>query len=235
MLDGRGDVLRFGGRVVKNVAGYDVSRLVTGSLGMLGLLLEVSLKVLPLPFAERTLRFDMDEATALDRLNAWGGQALPLSGSAWSAGILSLRLSGATAAVSAARHKLGGESVEEAQAAAFWQAIREQTLDWFAPVRQGAALWRIAIPTSAPALALPGQQLIEWGGGQRWWITPASASAVRSAAHATGGHATLFRQGDKTAGVFTPLAGPLLDIHRRLKDAFDPARIFNPGRLYSDI
>ncbi|RDK08336.1 glycolate oxidase subunit GlcE [Cupriavidus lacunae] len=235
MMDGRGDVLRFGGRVVKNVAGYDVSRLMAGSLGTLGLILEVSLKVLPMPFAEQSVCFEMDEPTALDCLNAWGGRPLPVSASAWADGVLRVRLSGAGAAVAAACRKLGGERMTDADAAAFWTGLRDHTLPWFAGAHRGAALWRLAVPSSAPVTDLPGQQLIEWGGGQRWWLTDASADHVRAVAAAACGHATLFRNGRQAGDVFTTLPQPLLDIHLRLKDAFDPARIFNPGRLYTQL
>ncbi|MDF3839590.1 glycolate oxidase subunit GlcE, partial [Cupriavidus basilensis] len=171
VMDGRGDVLNFGGQVMKNVAGYDVSRLMAGSLGTLGLILEVSLKVLPLPFDDATLRFPMDEAEALDRLNQWGGQPLPIAASAWHDGVLHLRLSGAAAALRAARERLGGDAVEPGEADALWRALREQSHPFFAPAQAGQALWRIAVPTTAAPLALPGGgQLIEWGGGQRWWL-----------------------------------------------------------------
>ncbi|WP_454732192.1 MULTISPECIES: glycolate oxidase subunit GlcE [Cupriavidus] len=237
VMDGRGDILGFGGQVMKNVAGYDVSRLMAGSLGTLGLILEVSLKVLPVPFDEATLRFALGEAEALERLNQWGGQPLPVAASAWHDGTLHLRLSGAAAAVRAARERLGGEAVAPDQAGALWQALREQQHPFFAPVQAGRALWRVAVPTTAAPLALPGGQLIEWGGGQRWWLgsadSAADAAAVRAAAAAAGGHATLFRNGDKAAGVFTPLAAPLEAIHQRLKASFDPAGIFNPRRMYA--
>lgn len=239
VMDGRGDVLSFGGQVMKNVAGYDVSRLMSGSLGTLGLILEVSLKVLPVPFDDATLRFALDQATALDRLNDWGGQPLPIAASAWHDGVLHLRLAGAAAALRAARERLGGEAVDAAQADALWRALREQSHAFFAPVQAGRALWRIAVPTTAAPLALPGGQLIEWGGGQRWWLggsdSAADSAIVRAAAKAAGGHATLFRNGDKAVGVFTPLSAPVAAIHQRLKATFDPAGIFNPQRMYAGL
>lgn len=229
LLDGRGDVLSFGGQVMKNVAGYDVSRMLAGSLGTLGLILEVSLKVLPRPFAETTLRFAMSEPEALARLNQWGGQPLPISGSAWCDGMLALRLSGAEAAVDAAVRRLGGDTLLDD--AAFWAGLREQRHAFFAGQ---APLWRLSVPSSTGAL-LPGtEQLVEWGGAQRWLRADgdaATARAIRGAAQDCGGHATLFRGGDKGAGVFQPLAPALARIHARMKDAFDPAHIFNPGRL----
>ncbi|MDN0084690.1 glycolate oxidase subunit GlcE [Crenobacter sp. SG2305] len=232
LLDGQGRVLNFGGQVMKNVAGYDVARLLPGSLGVLGLILQVSLKVLPKPFAEATLRFELPETEALSRLNQWGGQPLPISASAWQYGVLHLRLSGAEAAVAGACAKLGGERIAEADCAAFWQGLREQTAPFFAEREADEPLWRLALPSTAQPVALPGAQLIEWGGGQRWWRSDAPAAQVRTLAEQAGGHATLWRGGDHAVGVFTPLAAPLLQIQRRLKAAFDPAGVFNPGRLY---
>ncbi|TCP15197.1 glycolate oxidase FAD binding subunit [Crenobacter luteus] len=235
LMDGRGQTLSFGGQVMKNVAGYDVARLLAGSLGTLGLILEASLKVLPRPFAEATLRFEMDEATALATLNAWAGQPLPVSANVWHDGVLHLRLSGATAAVAAARDKLGGEKLDDAEAHSFWRALREQAAPFFAARAPEESLWRLALPSSAAPVALPGAQLIEWGGGQRWWRSDADAATVRGLAEAAGGHATLFRGQDRAAGVFTPLPAPLMAIHRKLKAAFDPAGVFNPGRLYAGL
>ena len=234
LLDGKGDVLAFGGKVMKNVAGYDVSRMLAGSMGTLGLLLEVSLKVLPRPFAEATLRFEMSEIDAIRRLNEWGGLPLPLSGSAWCDGVLVLRLSGAEAAVDAAMRLLGGETVPHPDAAAFWSDMREQRHVFFLG---SEPLWRLSVPSTTGALVLGGDQLIEWGGAQRWLRAggdTATAGAIRRTVQACGGHATLFRGGDKGSGVFQPLAPALARIHARMKDAFDPAHIFNPGRLYPE-
>jgi len=239
MLNGRAEVLSFGGQVMKNVAGYDVSRLLPGSLGVLGVILEVSLKVLPRPPATTTLRFDLDEDEALKRLNAWGGQPLPLNASAWWERTLVVRLSGAAAAVQSAAKKLGGEVIEPAMAEAFWRGLRDHRDEFFTSAEEAvqghASLWRLSVPSTTPPLKLPGEQLVEWGGAQRWLCTGAPAPAVREAAAAVGGHATLFRARDKSAGVFAPLAPPLLRVHRELKRAFDPDRVFNPGRLYPDL
>lgn len=233
LMDGQGQVLRFGGQVMKNVAGYDVSRLLAGSMGTLGLILEVSLKVLPQPFSEATLRFSMSEDEAIRRLNQWAGQPLPLSASAWHDQVLTLRLSGAQAAVQAAHQKMGGERI--AQADSFWSAVREQSAVFFAVGADGAnSLWRLSVPSVTPPLALAGVQLIEWGGAQRWLKTEADVSTIRAAAQKAGGHASLFRGGDKRVGVFHPLAPAVAKIHRNLKAAFDPAGIFNPGRMYVD-
>ncbi len=230
LMAGRGDVLRFGGQVMKNVAGYDVSRMLTGSLGTLGLILEVSLKVLPKPFFETTLRLSMGEAQAIEQLNRWGGQPLPISASAWHDGVLAVRLSGAQAAVKAAVEKIGGEQV--ADAAPLWAALRDQTDGFFAG--SSANLWRLSVPSVTPPLGLKGEQLIEWGGAQRWLKTDAAATVVRRAAEQAGGHATLYR-GDKSAGVFHPLAPAIAAIHRHLKNAFDPSAIFNRGRMYPEF
>ena len=231
LMDGKGETLHFGGQVMKNVAGYDVSRLLTGSLGTLGLILEVSLKVLPRPFAQHSLQFAMSEQDALHQLNVWGGQPLPLSASCWVNGNLYVRLSGAQAAVDAAIAKMGGTDLPEAEN--FWDGVREQTHTFFSAPQQ--ALWRLSLPTVAPSLALPGEQMIEWGGALRWLRTTADAETIRSVAANAGGHATLFKGGDKSVGVFQPLAPAVARIHRNLKQAFDPAGIFNPRRMYTDF
>ena len=232
MLDGRGDDLYFGGQVMKNVAGYDISRLMTGSMGTLGLLLEVSLKVLPLPPMEMTLSLQMKEAEAIEKMNLWAGKPLPISATCFCNDALTLRLSGAEAAVQAAHAKLGGEEVSEG--AAFWQSVREQTHIFFQP---GKSLWRLSMKSTTPPLSLPGQQLIEWGGALRWLINDAEmdAETVRAAAKTTGGHATLFRSGKSSAAAFHPLAPEMMNIHRRLKEKFDPMGILNPGRMYPGL
>jgi glycolate oxidase FAD binding subunit len=232
LLDGRARDLSFGGQVMKNVAGYDISRLLAGSLGTLGLILEVSLKVLPRPAAELTLQLELPEQEAIDALNRWAGQPLPVSASAWRGGDLGLRLSGAPSALQAAARKIGGRPVDPVQAGRFWSGIREHADPFFAG---DAPLWRLSLPSQAPALGLPGEQMIEWGGALRWLRTRTDAAAVRAAVERAGGHATLFRAADKTAGVFAPLSPVLLRLHRELKAAFDPAGIFNPGRLHPDF
>ncbi len=231
LMDGKGETLHFGGQVMKNVAGYDVSRLLTGSLGTLGLIIEVSLKVLPRPFAQHSLQFAMSEQDALHQLNVWGGQPLPLSASCWVNGNLYVRLSGAQAAVDAAIAKMGGTDLPEAEN--FWDGVREQTHTFFSEPQQ--ALWRLSLPTVAPPLALPGEQMIEWGGALRWLRTTADAETIRSVAANAGGQATLYKGGDKSVGVFQPLAPAVARIHRNLKQAFDPAGIFNPRRMYTDF
>lgn len=230
ILDGRGEELVFGGQVMKNVAGYDVSRLMAGSLGTLGLILEVSLKTLPGPDCEETLRFEMPEDKVIDALNRWAGKPLPISASAFAEGELSVRVSGAAAAVRAARERLGGERLDADAAVAFWAGIRDHTDAFF---RTDMPLWRLSVPSTAPPLALAGEQLIEWGGALRWVKSSSDARLLRNTAARAGGHATLFRGGDKSVGVFQPLAPALAQIHRRLKAEFDPHGVFNPGRMYA--
>ncbi len=228
MLNGMGEDLHFGGKVMKNVAGYDLARLMTGSFGTLGLITEVSLKVLPVPAQERTLRLEMDEAAALDAMNRWAGKPLPLSASCHVDGGLYLRLSGAGSAVEATQKKLGGDPV--ADGAAFWQSIRDQTHAFFSGA---AAVWRLSInPTTTP-LGL-GPQMIEWNGGLRWIAADISPSLAFDTAQKAGGHATLFRGGDKRLGI-QRLPANLLAIHKKLKRAFDPEGILSPGRIHADF
>jgi len=241
LVNGRGDVLRFGGQVMKNVAGYDVSRVLAGSLGTLGVIAEVSLKVLPVAPAEATLEFACSQADALRLLNEWGGRPLPLNASCWfeygGAGALYLRLRGAVAAVEAACMHLGGERKDNARAAADWQALRDQQLPWFDRSDGTDALWRLSVPQTAPVLAIDGNApLIEWHGAQRWYKAPPDQAArIREIARAAGGHATLFRAPASSAiPRFDALSAPIARIHRALMQEFDPHRIFNRGRLLAD-
>jgi glycolate oxidase FAD binding subunit len=233
LMDGKGEVLHFGGKVMKNVAGYDISRLLAGSLGVFGLIAEVSLKVLPQPVAECTVQLQTNEDDALRRLNEWGGQPLPVSASSWHDGVLTVRLSGARSAVDAARRRIGGDLLDDADA--WWRALREHEAAFFREATEEGSLWRLSLPTIAPPLALPGTQLIEWGGAQRWLRSDADAATIRAAVSRAGGHATLFRGGDRDAGVFQPLAPAVHAIHRQLKNVFDPAGVFNRGRMYKDF
>lgn len=240
LVNGRAEVLSFGGQVMKNVAGYDVSRVLAGSLGTLGVIAEVSLKVLPVAPAEATLEFACSQADALRLLNEWGGRPLPLNASCWfeygGAGALYLRLRGAVAAVEAACTHLGGERKDNARAAADWQALRDQQLPWFGTSDGPDALWRLSVPQTAPVLAIDGNApLIEWHGGQRWYKSPPDrAERIREIAHAAGGHATLFRAPASNIPRFDTLSAPIARIHRALMQEFDPHRIFNRGRLFAD-
>ncbi|MDH1702044.1 glycolate oxidase subunit GlcE [Comamonas terrigena] len=243
ILNGKAELLRFGGQVMKNVAGYDVSRLMAGSWGTLGVITEVSLKVLPVAPAEATLRFDgITQADALKQLNTWGGQPLPLNASCWlqdgGTGTLYVRLRGATAAVDAACRSMGGTRLDAASTAADWAACRELQLPWFTARAADHCLWRLSVPQTAPELALPAgtaAPLVEWHGGLRWVQAPRSAgAALKAAARAVGGDALLFSaeaaQSLSGEPLFDPQNAAVQRIQQQLKTAFDPVGIFNPGR-----
>ncbi|KAA6184383.1 glycolate oxidase subunit GlcE [Thiohalocapsa marina] len=247
LLNGRGQALGFGGRVMKNVAGYDLSRLMAGSLGVLGVLLEVSLKVSPAPVGRMTLVQEQSLSGALALMRRWARRSLPVTATAWSGGRLSVRICGSEDALAESHRLIGGLPLPDADR--FWQDLREQRLDFFAGE---APLWRLSLPPATPLECLdavcagddPGaDQLVEWGGAQRWLRGDLPADGLRAAATAAGGHATLFRAGaDQAApaaipvgGVFTPLQPVVLRLHRNLKQAFDPAGLFNPGRLYPEF
>ncbi len=247
-IDGRGQWLTFGGQVMKNVAGYDVSRALAGSLGTLGLITHLSLKVLPVAPAEATLVFALGQHEALEQLHRWGGQPLPINASCWvkdttqadAPELLFLRLRGAVAAVESACERLlrevpGGQRMDNAQAEPDWAACRDQTLPFFQAASPELCLWRLSVPQTAPVLNLPFAQLIEWQGAQRWLWAPASAVAqIRAATAVVQGHATLFRTGaDGAPGVprFDTQSPALARITQRLRAEFDPAGIFNPGRM----
>jgi glycolate oxidase FAD binding subunit len=239
LLDGRGELLTFGGQVMKNVAGYDVSRLIAGSWGVLGVICEVSLKVLGTPAENATLEYECDEPRALQEMARLRAQPVPLQASTWSEGRMRVRLAGSRAAVLEARARLGGAAMDPERAFGFWESVRDQRHEFFAlaadDLQQGTALWRLSVPPTAKPFSLAGRQFIEWGGAQRWWRTPAPAAQVRAAAAGAGGHATLVRAADKAPGAFAPLSDELMRIHRALKTAFDPERILNPGRLYAGL
>ncbi len=232
ILDGRGQDLKFGGTVIKNVAGYDVSRLMTGALGTLGLLLDISLRVNPLPATELTLAFDFNEAQALQEFNRWAGMGLPLSASCFYEGRAYVRLSGAESAVAQGHRQLGGKEI--AEGAQFWRRLREQTQDFF-KLQERETLWRLSLPATSPPLTLPGRQLIEWGGGLRWLVSAAEARVIRAEAEALHGSASAFRGRWKPHAVFHPLSPGMLTLHRKLKEVFDPNQIFNRGRLYPEF
>ncbi len=234
VLDGRGEDLRFGGRVMKNVAGFDVSRLMTGALGTLGMITEVSLKCLPLPRVEATLVLDCSAEESIRKANEWGGQPLPISATCYTDGRMWLRLSGAAPAIDTAIVRIGGSTVAPQDAP--WLLLREHRHAFFVQAQQrGASLWRLSVKSSTPHADLGGEQLIEWGGALRWLVAGPRTDArkVRAWAQGHGGHATLFRASDKSPGVFHPLTPTLLALHQRLKQVFDPHGILNRGRLYA--
>lgn len=228
IINGRGELLRFGGEVMKNVAGYDISRLMAGALGTLGVLLEVSLKVLPKPRAELTLARETPAADAIRLANQWAGRPLPLSAIAHDGARMFVRLSGTERAIAAARAKIGGGTVPDG--AAFWLSVREHRHAFF---NGDAPLWRLSVPPATAPIALPGASFLDWGGAQRWLRSDAPTQTVRAAAATVGGHATLFRHGAR-GDVFHPLPPAAVALHTRIKEAFDPRSILNPGILYPD-
>jgi len=234
LINGRGEILNFGGQVMKNVAGYDCSRLMAGAMGTLGVLLEISLKVLPKAAAETTLIQPISLAQALDTMNQWSGKSLPLSAASYDGDNLYLRLSGAKTAVESAQQLIGGEQHDDSPA--LWQSVKEQQHPFF---KSELPLWRLSLPAATAPLDIPGTWFIDWCGAQRWLLSEAEPELVRKKARAAGGHATLFRRGtsDIDAAIETfqwPESG-VMQLHRRLKQAFDPAGILNPGRLYADL
>ena len=236
LVTGEARHLRFGGEVMKNVAGYDMSRLSAGSYGCLGLLTEVSLKVLPKPRASRSLVLDMQASEAMSELGRWRRSALPVTGACHANGRLHVRLEGGEGSVAAAKARIGGEDLDMR----FWKALRERALPFFEDPRP---LWRLSLPNAAPLPALPGDVMLDWGGAQRWLKSTGSVQAIRRIAEAAGGHATLYGSLDTlhtpahehADSPFMPLPAPLARLHRALKDRLDPNGVFNPGRLYANL
>jgi glycolate oxidase FAD binding subunit len=242
VLDPQATPLRYGGTVMKNVAGYDLARLHTGALGTLGLIVDVSLKVLPLPPAEETIVFDATAQQSLAWANEWGGKPLPISATCWLDGSFHVRLSGAVAAVKSAKEKLGGTALGQPEANEFWQSLRDQAHGFFqlAPKESDQCLWRLSVPGTTPDFAeIEAPQCIEWGGALRWVKTNAPAERLRAIAAKAGGHATLFRSHSPEIrdahSAFTQPSPAIMKIHQRLKQELDPNRIFNPGRLYAGL
>ncbi len=229
IINGKGEALSFGGRVMKNVAGYDLSRLMAGALGTLGVLTELSLKVLPLPEATLTLGFTTSLDESIERCQQYTNQAVPLSASCYHDGRLYLRLSGAEASIRHSQRALGGDLIDNAEA--FWQSVREQRHTFF---DSQLPLWRLSVAPASKLPELDGDWLIEWGGGQRWLTSTAETSVITAAARASGGSATLFHKQAKGRSL-PPLDGAVLALHRRLKQALDPAAILNPGALYESL
>ncbi|MCQ4316490.1 glycolate oxidase subunit GlcE [Stutzerimonas zhaodongensis] len=227
VITGHGKHLRFGGEVMKNVAGYDLSRLLAGSFGCLGVITEVSLKVLPKPRLCRSLRVEMPVDRALLKLAEWGQQPVPITAASHDGQALHLRLEGGEGSVNAACDRIGGETLD----VGYWHDLREHRLGFFNDARP---LWRLSLPTDTVALALPGEQMIDWGGAQRWLKSDADAQTIRAIVSEVGGHAICFTA-DAATSPFQPLAEPLLRYHRQLKAALDPQGIFNPGRMYSEV
>ena len=227
VITGHGKHLRFGGEVMKNVAGYDLSRLMAGSYGALGVITEVSLKVLPKPRQCLSISLEMDSDRALLRLAQWGQQPLPISAACHDGERLHLRLEGGEGSVAAAHDRLGGERLD----ASYWTDLNEQRLRFF---DEDQPIWRVSVPNNTPGLSLPGRQLIDWGGAQRWLKSDADASLIRAIVNEVGGHVTCYSHG-LCDSPFQPLPETLLRYHRSLKQQLDPRGIFNPGRLYPEL
>jgi glycolate oxidase FAD binding subunit len=230
MLTGAGQVLQFGGRVMKNVAGYDVTRLMVGALGTLGVILEVSLKVLPRAPGQLTLTFALNAAQALERMSDWALTPLPITATCWVDEQLYVRLEGTTAALAHARQRMGGEELNAAEP--FWMSIKEHTHPFFQTAEN---LWRLNVPAHSAPPDVAGRTLLEWTGAQRWLVPDDARADLHRASARTGGFATCFRTAEPRAEVFAALPAALMRIHRELKRTFDPHAILNPGRLYADL
>lgn len=230
LLNGKAEILNLGGRVMKNVAGYDLSRLMAGAFGTLGILLEMSLKVLPKPAASVTLIHECSQADAIAYMSGLLSRSLPIDGACHYGGHCYVRVSGSEQAVKEAQRKLCGDVVHDGHH--FWQRLREHELPLF---EHAQLLWRIMAKPAIPPLAIEGEWLLDWGGAQRWLVSNVSAKQIREVAHFHGGHATLFRGGDRSGEIFQPLAPPMLALQQRIKASFDPHAIFNPGRIYATI
>ncbi len=229
IINGKAEVLHFGGEVMKNVAGYDLARLLTGSLGTLGVILEVSLKVLPKSEVEQTVSFELSEPAAIQRVNELSAQAFPITAACYDGEQLYLRLSGNAAAVKSAHKQIGGNSVNNASM--FWQNLCEHKHPFF---QNPHPLWRLSLAAATPPLKFEGKQFIDWGGAQRWLVSEEEPKRIRRQLKELGGHATLFRHGGEQP-VFQPLEGKLRELQMNLKLAFDPHCLFNPGRIYPDF
>jgi len=227
LITGHGKHLRFGGEVMKNVAGYDVSRLMASSYGTLGLITEVSLKVLPKPRKTLSISLEMDSERALQCLAQWGQQPLPISAACHDGERLHLRLEGGEGSVAAAYDRLGGDLLD----GSYWTDLNEHRLSFF---DASTPLWRLCLPSNTPLLPLPGEQLIDWAGGQRWLKSHAEAAFIRQVVEKVGGHATCYRH-SRTSSPFQPLPAALMRYHQNLKRHLDPCGIFNPGRLYAEL
>ncbi|RAU17868.1 glycolate oxidase subunit GlcE [Nitrincola tibetensis] len=226
VITGQGKLLRFGGEVMKNVAGYDVSRLMVGSYGCLGLITEVSMKVLPKPKHQQHLSLKLPQRDALAYLEKWGQASLPLTAACFFNDTLYLRLEGGDSSVKTFANQLNGSEIDPN----FWVSLKEQQLPFF---KDSGLLWRCSVPSQSPVLDLPGEQILDWGGAQRWLKTSQSPEAIRTAVAKLGGHATSFTPGITTTP-FHPLPNLLMRYHQRLKAKLDPSQLFNPGRMYSD-
>ncbi|MEX2366043.1 MAG: glycolate oxidase subunit GlcE [Pseudohongiellaceae bacterium] len=238
IINGRGELLRFGGKVMKNVAGYDISRLMCGSMGCLGLIVEATVRIAPAPQAERTFRFTLQQNQVAAFINNLQASAYPVTASCHDQELLYVRFSGTTKQIGQLHRNLHQDFafIEHAEDSdsSFWQHMRDQELDFFQS-RQN--IWRLSLPPAAPATQLPGATLIEWNGALRWLKSDAPAEDVFRQAAALNGSACLFRTQHRRrqTSLFQPLPAALMQWHRELKRALDPELIFNRGRMYQDL
>jgi len=231
IINGKGELLRFGGQVMKNVAGYDVSRLMVGANGTLGVLLEISLKVLPRPAATLTLMQEYPEVDAIKRMSQLLSQPMPVDAASYHAGHCYLRIAGSEQAVIHAQKQLGGDVIQASTP--FWPTLREHQLPFF---KSGKPLYRVMVKPATPPINVAGDWLLDWGGAQRWLMSDEPIAVIRGRVAAADGHVSLFRSATaEREEVFAPLAAPLFKIHQRLKNSFDPHGIFNPGRMYPGL
>ncbi len=230
IINGHGQVMRFGGEVMKNVAGYDVSRLMAGAMGTLGVLLDISIRVIPRPQQEFTIRKEVDSTKALQAIARWSQKPMPISAACHDGDQLYFRLSGNELALKTAHNKMGGEPLDND--AQLWERLREQSHAFF---DGNKPLWRLSVPANTPMLALDGKTFLDWGGAQRWLVSDIGADRIRKMIDKVGGHATLYRNGPQDIEAFQPLPAAMLQVQQRLKQSFDPQRLFNPGRLYKDL
>jgi glycolate oxidase FAD binding subunit len=230
LINGRGERLHFGGEVMKNVAGYDLSRVMAGSMGTLAVLLEVSTKVMPRPAKEITLALSVYSKDAIGLMNTWARRPLPISATWHNGHDLYVRLSGTENGLHAGAKLIGGDPLDWSEM--FWQNIREQGDRFF---MDDTPLWRLSVPPATDPMDLPGQTVMEWNGALRWLKSDAKPELIRQKIQDVGGHATLFRGKDQTGEVFHPLSPPLMKLHHNLKKAMDPEGIFNPGRMYPGL
>ena len=228
IVNGKGEYLRFGGQVMKNVAGYDISRLMCGSFGTLGIMLQISLKVIPAQPDEITLSIECNEHDAVSRMHEWMQTDLPITGTYFEANHLFVRIAGVEATLHKVKSILGGTQVSESEK--FWHAVKEQQRDFF---KKSDSLWRLVIPSNSPSLAENGECTLEWNGGLRWLKTDMNHNDVFSMAENLSGHATLYRAKNKPANCFQPLSSRVQSLQLNMKKAFDPKGILNPGRMYS--
>ncbi|NOY66721.1 MAG: glycolate oxidase subunit GlcE [Gammaproteobacteria bacterium] len=229
IINGKGEILHFGGEVMKNVAGYDVSRLMTGAMGTLGVLLDISIKVLPKPEDEITFHLEIPEQQALDMLTRLRSKPVPVTASCHDDSGLYIRLSGSSSAIHAAQKNTGGDIIKESKT--FWEDIREHQHDFF---NNSEPLWRLSMPP-ATNIHLEGQTFIEWGGAQRWLTGQTDNIHIRDTMEKIGGHATLYKNGNKRDDCFHPLDNNMFKIQQQLKKAFDPENILNPGKMYKGL